>query len=132
MLPLSRPKHYYSSGFRAPHAAECPWPATCLPPPVLVVLHLLLLTSLSHHQPSSAIHNPLPLPSLQVLCPPRDNLILNLPQTKSHNELGHRFSQKTSFTMSGEAWLYLLAVLINAVNLFLQVFFTIMYSDLEW
>lgn len=28
--------------------------------------------------------------------------------------------------MSGEAWLYLLAVLINAVNLFLQVFFTIM------
>ncbi|KAG8533197.1 uncharacterized protein KY384_001980 [Bacidia gigantensis] len=37
----------------------------------------------------------------------------------------------TSFMMSGEAWLYLLAVLINAVNLFLQVFFTIMYSDLE-
>jgi hypothetical protein len=34
--------------------------------------------------------------------------------------------------MSGEAWLYLVAVLINAVNLFLQVFFTIMYSDLEW
>ena len=34
--------------------------------------------------------------------------------------------------MSGEAWLYLLAVLINAVNLFLQVFFTLMYSDLEW
>jgi hypothetical protein len=34
--------------------------------------------------------------------------------------------------MTGEAWLYLLAVLINAVNLFLQVFFTIMYSDLEW
>jgi hypothetical protein len=28
--------------------------------------------------------------------------------------------------MSGEAWLYLLAVIINAVNLFLQVFFTIM------
>jgi hypothetical protein len=34
--------------------------------------------------------------------------------------------------MSGEAWLYLFAVLLNAVNLFLQVFFTIMYSDLEW
>lgn len=34
--------------------------------------------------------------------------------------------------MSGEAWLYLLSVLLNAVNLFLQVFFTIMYSDLEW
>ncbi|CAG9986980.1 unnamed protein product [Clonostachys byssicola] len=34
--------------------------------------------------------------------------------------------------MSGEAWLFLLAVLVNAVNLFLQVFFTIMYSDLEW
>lgn len=34
--------------------------------------------------------------------------------------------------MSGEAWLFLFAVLINAVNLFLQVFFTIMYSDLEW
>lgn len=33
--------------------------------------------------------------------------------------------------MSGEAWLYLLSVLLNAVNLFLQVFFTIMYSDLE-
>ncbi|KAL7272324.1 COPII-coated vesicle protein [Rhizina undulata] len=33
--------------------------------------------------------------------------------------------------MSGEAWLYLIAVLLNAVNLFLQVFFTIMYSDLE-
>ncbi|KAK2069188.1 hypothetical protein P8C59_003791 [Phyllachora maydis] len=33
--------------------------------------------------------------------------------------------------MSGEAWLFLLGVLINAVNLFLQVFFTIMYSDLE-
>jgi hypothetical protein len=33
--------------------------------------------------------------------------------------------------MTGEAWLYLLAVLLNAVNLFLQVFFTIMYSDLE-
>ncbi|CAG9955250.1 hypothetical protein V2G26_011898 [Clonostachys chloroleuca] len=33
--------------------------------------------------------------------------------------------------MSGEAWLFLLAVLVNAVNLFLQVFFTIMYSDLE-
>jgi hypothetical protein len=29
--------------------------------------------------------------------------------------------------MSGEAWLYLLAVLLNAVNLFMQVFFTIMY-----
>ena len=34
--------------------------------------------------------------------------------------------------MSGEAWLFLLSVLINAINLFLQVFFTIMYSDLEW
>lgn len=34
--------------------------------------------------------------------------------------------------MSGEAWLFLFSVLINAVNLFLQVFFTIMYSDLEW
>lgn len=34
--------------------------------------------------------------------------------------------------MTGEAWLFLLAVLLNAVNLFLQVFFTIMYSDLEW
>jgi hypothetical protein len=38
----------------------------------------------------------------------------------------------TTHMMSGEAWLYLIAVLINAVNLFLQVFFTIMYSDLEW
>jgi len=33
--------------------------------------------------------------------------------------------------MTGEAWLFLLSVLLNAVNLFLQVFFTIMYSDLE-
>jgi len=33
--------------------------------------------------------------------------------------------------MGLEAWLYLLAVLLNAANLFLQVFFTIMYSDLE-
>ena len=40
--------------------------------------------------------------------------------------------EKDFIMMSGEAWLYLLAVLINAVNLFLQVFFTIMYSDLEW
>ena len=39
---------------------------------------------------------------------------------------------RNSAIMSGEAWLYLFAVLINAVNLFLQVFFTIMYSDLEW
>jgi hypothetical protein len=43
-----------------------------------------------------------------------------------------RTRYKTHVMMSGEAWLYLLAVLINAVNLFLQVFFTIMYSDLEW
>ena len=34
--------------------------------------------------------------------------------------------------MNGEAWLFLFAVIMNAVNLFLQVFFTIMYSDLEW
>ncbi|OWB63775.1 hypothetical protein B5S31_g4793 [[Candida] boidinii] len=33
--------------------------------------------------------------------------------------------------MNGQAWLFILAVLVNAVNLFLQVFFTIMYSDLE-
>ncbi|BFZ62499.1 COPII-coated vesicle protein [Saitoella coloradoensis] len=33
--------------------------------------------------------------------------------------------------MTGEGWLFLFAVLVNAVNLFLQVFFTIMYSDLE-
>lgn len=43
-----------------------------------------------------------------------------------------RYPLGCSTMMSGEAWLYLLAVLINAVNLFLQVFFTIMYSDLEW
>jgi hypothetical protein len=43
-----------------------------------------------------------------------------------------RTRYETHAMMSGEAWLYLLAVLINAVNLFLQVFFTIMYSDLEW
>ncbi|CAK7892118.1 ER-derived vesicles protein Erv14p [[Candida] anglica] len=33
--------------------------------------------------------------------------------------------------MSGESWLFILAVIVNAVNLFSQVFFTIMYSDLE-
>ncbi|GMM33309.1 cornichon family protein [Saccharomycopsis crataegensis] len=33
--------------------------------------------------------------------------------------------------MNGEAWLFIFAVILNAVNLFLQVFFTIMYSDLE-
>jgi len=33
--------------------------------------------------------------------------------------------------MTGEAWLYLFSVIVNAVNLFMQVFFTIMYSDLE-
>jgi hypothetical protein len=33
--------------------------------------------------------------------------------------------------MTGESWLFIFAVVINAVNLFSQVFFTIMYSDLE-
>ncbi|ODQ79387.1 hypothetical protein BABINDRAFT_161790 [Babjeviella inositovora NRRL Y-12698] len=33
--------------------------------------------------------------------------------------------------MTGEAWLFILAVIVNAANLFFQVFFTIMYSDLE-
>ena len=48
-------------------------------------------------------------------------------------DISHKlFLYRTALMMSGEAWLYLLAVLINAVNLFLQVFFTIMYSDLEW
>jgi hypothetical protein len=41
----------------------------------------------------------------------------------------------TIWTDANEAYaryrLFLLAVLLNAVNLFLQVFFTIMYSDLE-
>ena len=44
----------------------------------------------------------------------------------------HSIPKSEDTMMSGEAWLFLLAVLINAVNLFLQVFFTIMYSDLEW
>lgn len=44
----------------------------------------------------------------------------------------HPLLHRKTLMMSGEAWLYLLAVLLNAVNLFLQVFFTIMYSDLEW
>ena len=35
------------------------------------------------------------------------------------------------FLFKGEAWLFLFAILLNAVNLFTQVFFTIMYSDLE-
>ncbi|KAG7193225.1 COPII-coated vesicle protein [Scheffersomyces spartinae] len=30
-----------------------------------------------------------------------------------------------------EAWLFVFAVVVNAINLFSQVFFTIMYSDLE-
>ncbi|KAG4302316.1 hypothetical protein PCANB_001592 [Pneumocystis canis] len=33
--------------------------------------------------------------------------------------------------MSASAWLYLIAIIINSVNLFMQVYFTIMYSDLE-
>lgn len=33
--------------------------------------------------------------------------------------------------MNGEAWLFIFAVIINAVNLFSQVYFTVMYSDLE-
>ncbi|CCE82256.1 Piso0_001973 [Millerozyma farinosa CBS 7064] len=33
--------------------------------------------------------------------------------------------------MSGESWLFILSVVANTVNLFAQVFFTIMYSDLE-
>lgn len=33
--------------------------------------------------------------------------------------------------MTNRYRLYILAVIVNAVNLFLQVFFTIMYSDLE-
>jgi len=53
----------------------------------------------------------------------------------SHRTLSYRslcHAAHETLIMTGEAWLYLLAVLINAVNLFLQVFFTIMYSDLEW
>ncbi|AOA61328.1 COPII-coated vesicle protein [Komagataella phaffii CBS 7435] len=33
--------------------------------------------------------------------------------------------------MNGESWLFILAVILNALNLFSQVYFTIMYSDLE-
>ncbi|ODV94331.1 hypothetical protein PACTADRAFT_70964 [Pachysolen tannophilus NRRL Y-2460] len=33
--------------------------------------------------------------------------------------------------MSGAAALFIFSVIVNCVNLFLQVFFTIMYSDLE-
>ncbi|CCH45120.1 ER-derived vesicles protein ERV14 [Wickerhamomyces ciferrii] len=33
--------------------------------------------------------------------------------------------------MSGESILFILSVILNAVGLFFQVFFTIMYSDLE-
>ncbi|CCJ28873.1 unnamed protein product, partial [Pneumocystis jirovecii] len=33
--------------------------------------------------------------------------------------------------MLGSAWLYLLTIIINSINLFMQIFFTIMYSDLE-
>lgn len=33
--------------------------------------------------------------------------------------------------MAALVWLYLAAVLLNAGNLFLQVFFSVMYSDLE-
>jgi hypothetical protein len=42
------------------------------------------------------------------------------------------FPHKTQANyQKGEAWLYLFSVIVNAVNLFMQVFFTIMYSDLE-
>jgi hypothetical protein len=55
-----------------------------------------------------------------------------LAQSSSKFYLQQAFRQQVAPMMSGEAWLFLFAVLINAVNLFLQVFFTIMYSDLEW
>jgi hypothetical protein len=33
--------------------------------------------------------------------------------------------------MGGQSFLFIFAVILNAINLFAQVFFTIMYSDLE-
>lgn len=58
------------------------------------------------------------------LAPPTKHQLLLTPDSQA--------ARSSAAKMSGEAWLYLFAVLINAVNLFLQVFFTIMYSDLEW
>jgi hypothetical protein len=90
---------------------------------------------------------PIPAPapsSLASLRSPRPRPLLfarHQPPTSHHRPPTHlaiprepirRVFLLTPTTMSGEAWLYLFAVLINAVNLFLQVFFTIMYSDLEW
>ena len=40
-------------------------------------------------------------------------------------------AQSTHRAHDHSSRLFLLAVLLNAINLFLQVFFTIMYSDLE-
>lgn len=75
--------------------------------------------------------NNTPQPGHLVEPPKSDVAAKSLPFTSSHTFHLKPRARKL-FKMSGEAWLYLLAVLINAVNLFLQVFFTIMYSDLEW
>ena len=48
-----------------------------------------------------------------------------LPSSPSHK------TPPTKLTTIVNDRLFLLAVLLNAINLFLQVFFTIMYSDLE-
>lgn len=45
-----------------------------------------------------------------------------------HNNFHYELSSSVSLTYPR---LFLLAVIVNAINLFLQVFFTIMYSDLE-
>ncbi|KAG9785268.1 putative ER-derived vesicles protein ERV14, partial [Aureobasidium melanogenum] len=76
--------------------------------------------------------NPLPLLRFRQLCFDHTQLptFVSGP-SQLHQILLVLPAEASSSKMSGEAWLYLLAVLINAVNLFLQVFFTIMYSDLE-
>lgn len=72
-------------------------------------------------------------PHCAISKPPRGQALRGREQYRKGStvDIGQNTTSKTD-KMSGEAWLFLFAVLINAVNLFLQVFFTIMYSDLEW
>jgi hypothetical protein len=84
---------------------------------------------------TSSNTRPLHIPDLAFCLKPsapQYSLRVPLPQLQASSSQSSCYAAQDAFMMSGEAWLYLLAVLINAVNLFLQVFFTIMYSDLEW
>jgi len=109
-------------------------PTTVFPPPYCPHSHSLSQFALN---PAFATVENIPSATVEVIAT-YHNPISETPPTY-HPPLAQRsriastiHTNTFSVKMSGEAWLYLFAVLINAVNLFLQVFFTIMYSDLEW